>query len=123
MRRAVDLKPAILLVGQGLFGAVFGLMGTVVATPLVVCVRELTEYLWVERRLGKDPARESGERSKQAALRFATLRRRDIFPLGGARRFDYTAQTRCAALPPYCSPAPLARATPPLRIWRAGTCW
>lgn len=64
MRRAVDLKPAILLVGQGLFGAVFGLMGTVVATPLVVCAQELTEYLWVERRLGKDPARESGERSK-----------------------------------------------------------
>src|SRR5256885_2182962 len=40
MRRAVDLKPALLLVGQGLFGAVFGLMGTVVATPLIVCSQE-----------------------------------------------------------------------------------
>ena len=64
MRRAVDLKPALLLVGQGLFGAVFGLMGTVVATPLIVCAQELTTYLWVERRLGKDPSREAGERSK-----------------------------------------------------------
>ena len=64
MRRAVDLKPALLLVGQGLFGAVFGLMGTVVATPLIVCSQELTKYLWVERRLGKDPSREGSERSR-----------------------------------------------------------
>ena len=64
MRRAVDLKPALLLIGQGLFGAVFGLMGTVVATPLIVCSQELTKYLWVERRLGKDPSREGSERSR-----------------------------------------------------------
>ena len=64
MRRAVDLKTALLLVGQGLFGAVFGLMGTVVATPLIVCSQELTKYLWVERRLGKDPSREGSERSQ-----------------------------------------------------------
>jgi len=64
MRRAVDLRPALLLVGQGLFGAIFGLMGTVVATPLIVCMQELTEYLWVERRLGKDPSREGGGGTK-----------------------------------------------------------
>ena len=64
MRRAVEIRPALLLVGQGLFGAVFGLMGTIVATPLIVCLQELTEYLWVERRLGKDRSREAGERSK-----------------------------------------------------------
>ncbi|HWE23273.1 MAG TPA: AI-2E family transporter [Myxococcales bacterium] len=58
MRRAVEIRPALLLVGQGLFGAVFGLMGTIVATPLIVCLQELTEYLWVERTLGKDPDRE-----------------------------------------------------------------
>jgi predicted PurR-regulated permease PerM len=64
MRRAVDVRPALLLVGQGLFGAVFGLMGTIVATPLIVCLQELTEYLWVERRLGKNPSAAGGERSK-----------------------------------------------------------
>src|SRR3954464_10030199 len=36
MRRAVDVKPALLLFGQGALGAVFGLLGTIVATPLVV---------------------------------------------------------------------------------------
>ena len=55
MRRAVEIRPALLLFGQGVFGAVFGLMGTIVATPLLVCAQILTEYLWVERRLGKDP--------------------------------------------------------------------
>jgi predicted PurR-regulated permease PerM len=64
MRRAVDVRPALLLVGQGLFGSVFGLMGTIVATPLLVCLQELTKYLWVERRLGKDPSAEAGEKSK-----------------------------------------------------------
>jgi predicted PurR-regulated permease PerM len=53
MRRAVEIRPALLLVGQGIFGAVFGLMGTVVATPMLVCVQTLTQYLWIERRLGK----------------------------------------------------------------------
>ena len=57
MKRAVEIRPALLLVGQGVFGAVFGLMGTIVATPLLVCAQILTEYLWVERRLGKDPER------------------------------------------------------------------
>ncbi|HYZ90012.1 MAG TPA: AI-2E family transporter [Myxococcales bacterium] len=64
MRRAVDVRPALLLVGQGLFGAVFGLMGTIVATPMLVCLQELTKYLWVERRLGKDPEREAAAPSK-----------------------------------------------------------
>ncbi|MEZ4234803.1 MAG: AI-2E family transporter [Myxococcota bacterium] len=55
MRRAVDVKPALLLLGQGVMTALFGLMGTVVATPLVVCLQALVGYLWVERALGRDP--------------------------------------------------------------------
>jgi len=55
MRRAVELKPAVLLFGQACLGAVFGIMGIVVATPLMVCARALIRYLWVERRLGKTP--------------------------------------------------------------------
>jgi predicted PurR-regulated permease PerM len=54
MKRAVDIRPALLLVGQGMFGAVFGLMGIVVATPTLVCAQVLTQYLWIERRLGKE---------------------------------------------------------------------
>jgi predicted PurR-regulated permease PerM len=54
MRRAVEIRPALLLFGQGLFGAIFGLMGTVVATPMLVCIQVLTQYLWIERRLGKE---------------------------------------------------------------------
>ena len=53
MRRAVEIKPALLLAGQGALAAIFGLPGTVVATPLIVCGQTLVEYLWVERRLGK----------------------------------------------------------------------
>ena len=54
MKRAVSIRPALLLVGQGTFGAVFGLMGIVVSTPTIVCLQVLTQYLWVERRLGKE---------------------------------------------------------------------
>jgi len=57
MKRAVEVKPALLLFGQGLFSAVFGLMGTVVATPLIVCAQTLIDYLWVERKLQKTPTR------------------------------------------------------------------
>jgi predicted PurR-regulated permease PerM len=57
MRRAVEVKPALLLIGQGLFSAVFGLLGTVVATPLIVCAQTLIDYLWVERRLAKTPTK------------------------------------------------------------------
>jgi predicted PurR-regulated permease PerM len=49
----VEIKPALLLTGQGALAAIFGLSGTIVATPLIVCGQTLVEYLWVERRLGK----------------------------------------------------------------------
>jgi predicted PurR-regulated permease PerM len=53
MRRAVEVKPALLLFGQGVLGAIFGAIGFVVATPLIVCGQILVGYAWVERRLGK----------------------------------------------------------------------
>ena len=52
MRRAVELKPAMLLFGQACLGAIFGVMGIVVATPLMVVGKSLVQYLWVERKLG-----------------------------------------------------------------------
>ncbi|MFT3914533.1 MAG: AI-2E family transporter [Anaeromyxobacteraceae bacterium] len=56
MRRAVSVRPALLLAGQALFGAVFGVLGIVVATPALVCGQVIVEVLWVERRLRKPPA-------------------------------------------------------------------
>jgi predicted PurR-regulated permease PerM len=53
MRRAVEIKPALLLVGQGVMAAIFGIAGTIVATPALVCAQALVEDLWVERKLGK----------------------------------------------------------------------
>jgi predicted PurR-regulated permease PerM len=55
MKRAVKLQPALLLVWQGFFSAVFGIVGAIVATPVLVCVQILTGRLWVERRLGNRP--------------------------------------------------------------------
>jgi predicted PurR-regulated permease PerM len=42
-------RDVLLLAFQATAGAVFGLMGTVVAVPLLVCIQELVKYLWVER--------------------------------------------------------------------------
>ena len=53
MRRAVKLNPALLLFGQGLFGALFGVIGIVVATPALISLQIVVETLWVEKRLGK----------------------------------------------------------------------
>jgi predicted PurR-regulated permease PerM len=53
MRRAVEVKPALLLVGQGSLAAIFGVLGAVVATPILVCAQTLVEYLWVERAQAK----------------------------------------------------------------------
>lgn len=56
MRRAARLKPALLLFWQAVMGAVFGVAGVVVATPLLAVVYALVEYAWIERALGKPPA-------------------------------------------------------------------
>lgn len=56
MRRAVEIKPALLLLGQSTFGAVFGLEGILIATPAIACIRVAVNDLWVQRRLGKDPS-------------------------------------------------------------------
>ena len=53
MRRAVEIRPALLLVGQGVAAAIFGIPGVIVATPSIVCAQTLVGYFWVERRLGK----------------------------------------------------------------------
>lgn len=56
MRRAVELNPALLLAGQAVFGAIFGPLGLIVASPAMVCIQIAVEYLWVEHRLQKSVA-------------------------------------------------------------------
>ena len=54
MRRAVVIHPGTLLFWQLLMTALFGVMGIVVATPMLACVKELLGYFYVERTLGKE---------------------------------------------------------------------
>jgi predicted PurR-regulated permease PerM len=57
MKRTVELEPGILLFWQLLVGTVFGLPGIVVATPLLACAVVSVDFFYVERKLGKTPAR------------------------------------------------------------------
>jgi predicted PurR-regulated permease PerM len=53
MKRAVEIKPGLLLFWQALMGALFGVLGIIVATPLLVCVQIAVGYLYVENQLRK----------------------------------------------------------------------
>jgi len=53
MRRAVELKPAVLLVGQTILFSVFGILGVIVAAPLLASLQIAIQFLYVERFLGK----------------------------------------------------------------------
>ena len=55
MRRAVEANPALLLFFQALMGALFGLLGLIVATPLLTVLQITVTTLWIERRLHKTP--------------------------------------------------------------------
>ncbi|HEY1418451.1 MAG TPA: AI-2E family transporter [Myxococcaceae bacterium] len=58
MRRAVAVNPALLLFFQALMGALFGLLGLIVATPLLTVLQITVTTLWIERRLHKTPPSE-----------------------------------------------------------------
>ncbi len=53
MKHAVQVRPATLLLGQAAAAAVFGVLGAIVATPLLVCVKVVVGQLYIEGRLGK----------------------------------------------------------------------
>ena len=55
MRRAVQLRPAVLLVWQIIMAGLFGIIGIFVATPALAVLKATVNYLYVERRLGKRP--------------------------------------------------------------------
>lgn len=53
MKRAVVIHPGTLLVWQLIMGTLFGVLGIMVATPLLACLKVALGYLYVERKLGK----------------------------------------------------------------------
>jgi hypothetical protein len=57
MSRAVALHPAVLLFGLLLMGSLFGIVGLLLAVPLVATVKVLVRELWVRRMdgAGSDP--------------------------------------------------------------------
>ncbi|MFL5813948.1 MAG: AI-2E family transporter [Bdellovibrionia bacterium] len=59
MKRAVELKPVVLLMGQAILTALFGVLGAIVAAPLLVCIQITLEYLYVERHLEKGTQQKS----------------------------------------------------------------
>jgi predicted PurR-regulated permease PerM len=58
--RTVNIPPALTIVGIALVGALFGVLGAVVATPLVLSAMVLVKMLYVEDALG-DPLDVPGE--------------------------------------------------------------
>jgi len=60
-RRAVDLPPALTLVGQILLGSLLGIMGLFVAAPLTVVMVVLVKMLYVEDALGDQSVDVPGE--------------------------------------------------------------
>jgi predicted PurR-regulated permease PerM len=50
MKHAVTLRPAALLLWQLVMGALFGVLGIVVAAPTLACVKVAVECLYIERK-------------------------------------------------------------------------
>lgn len=55
MKKAADLPPALLIVWQLLMGGAFGILGILVATPLLVVVKTTIDFWYIEQALGKTP--------------------------------------------------------------------
>ncbi|MEW6151177.1 MAG: AI-2E family transporter [Bradyrhizobium sp.] len=53
-KRAVELPPALILLGLSAFGALGGMLGVILATPLTVVVMVLVQKLWIRETLGEN---------------------------------------------------------------------
>jgi predicted PurR-regulated permease PerM len=53
MKQTVQIRPAVLLFGQGVLGTLFGVLGIAIAAPLLVFGQILIGYLYIERHLKK----------------------------------------------------------------------
>ena len=57
-KKTVDLAPALVLAAQLLFGVLFGLMGLLLADPIVATIKVSLEE-WAKRRAGGGAAEEA----------------------------------------------------------------
>ncbi len=51
MKRAVEISPGILLLWQSAITALLGVLGVIVATPLLVCLRTFIHIIYIERTI------------------------------------------------------------------------
>jgi len=72
MRRAVEANPALLLFFQALMGALFGLLGLMVATPLLTVIQIVVTTLWIEGRLHKRPPSQEPPQPERPAVSEST---------------------------------------------------
>jgi predicted PurR-regulated permease PerM len=63
MKRAVHIQPALLLVWQLAMASAFGIVGLLIATPLLAILQEIVDYAYVHKTLGK-PARHVARRRR-----------------------------------------------------------
>jgi predicted PurR-regulated permease PerM len=54
MRGAVAVHPFVTLLALLLFGSIFGLLGAILALPLVLAIQTMVQVLWVENTIGTD---------------------------------------------------------------------
>lgn len=52
-RRAVDIPPAVMLLGIAVFGLLGGIAGVILAVPLTVAIMVLVQKLWIRETLGE----------------------------------------------------------------------
>lgn len=53
MKKQVKLNPVVLILWTVLMGSAFGILGILVATPLLACLKVTIDFWYVERTLGK----------------------------------------------------------------------
>jgi predicted PurR-regulated permease PerM len=64
--RAVSLPPALILIGQVVMGALWGVLGVMFATPIVACILVLVRKLYVEPVLESDSPRDEAADERPA---------------------------------------------------------
>jgi predicted PurR-regulated permease PerM len=106
-RTRVKLSPVVIVLALILGGALAGLVGVLIAVPLVAAVRIVVGHFWRTRMLG-----ESWEEASEAAIeitpppeRIAGLRRRD--PTDQQKLFDTAEQS----VPVAEEPSPVVEVT------------
>jgi predicted PurR-regulated permease PerM len=81
MSRAVSLHPAVVMFALLIMGTLFGLVGTLLAVPLVTALQVLLHELWIERMDSLGTDLNPPEEEPKPKLRVRRLRQaaKDLF--------------------------------------------